>query len=104
MAAVQVGVVIVLLRLARRVDVLATRVETELGPLAERLLAVAGNLQQASSLAAVQVEFIVHRLLPFRARLAVFMVLLFQWAVYWGFIALIEVRCVQRLCSHRAGP
>jgi hypothetical protein len=56
MAAVQVGVVIVLLRLARRVDVLATRVETELGPLAERLLAVAANLQQASSLAAVQVE------------------------------------------------
>jgi len=56
MAAVQVGVVIVLLRLSRRVDVLATRVETELDPLAERLLAVADNLRQASSLAAVQVE------------------------------------------------
>ena len=56
MAAVQVGVVIVLLRLSRRVDVLATRVETELGPLAERLLTVADNLRQASSLAAVQVE------------------------------------------------
>ena len=47
MAAVQVGVVIVLLRLSRRVDVLATRVETELDPLAERLLAVADNLRQA---------------------------------------------------------
>jgi hypothetical protein len=56
MAAVQVGVVIVLLRLSRRVDVLATRVETELGPLAERLLAVADTLQQASRLATVQVE------------------------------------------------
>ncbi len=56
MATVQVAVVLVLLRLSRRVDALATRVEAELGPLAERLRLVAERLQQATSLAAVQVE------------------------------------------------
>jgi hypothetical protein len=56
MAVVQVLVVIALMRLSRRVDALATRVETELGPLAERLRAVAEHLQYATSLAAVQVE------------------------------------------------
>lgn len=56
MAAVQVAVAVTLVRLSRRVDVLATRVESELGPLAERLLGVADTLQQVSSLAAVQVE------------------------------------------------
>ncbi len=56
MATVQVVVVLVLLRLSKRVDALATRVETELGPLAERLRLVADHLQHATSLAAVQVE------------------------------------------------
>ena len=55
-AAVQVGMVVVLLRVSRRVDALAAQVERELTPLATRLRAVADNLQQATSLAAVQVE------------------------------------------------
>ncbi len=56
MAAVQVVVVVVLLRLSRRVDVLATRVETELVPVATRLTAVAESLQRVTGLAAVQME------------------------------------------------
>jgi hypothetical protein len=56
MAAVQVGVILVLVRLARRVEEVSQRVEREIAPLAERLSKVADNLQQATSLAAVQVE------------------------------------------------
>lgn len=56
MATVQVAVVLVLLRLSRRVDVLATRVETELVPVADRLKVVAESLQRVSGLAAVQME------------------------------------------------
>ena len=56
MAVVQVGVIVVLVRLAKRVDAVSQRVEREIGPLAERLTRVADNLQQATSLAAVQVE------------------------------------------------
>lgn len=56
MAVAQIGLFIALLRLGRRVDVLSARVEREFGPLAERLMHVAENLQQASNLAAVQVE------------------------------------------------
>ena len=56
MAGVQVAVTVVLLRLSKRVDTLATRVETELVPVADRLRLVAESLQQATSLAAVQVE------------------------------------------------
>jgi hypothetical protein len=56
MATVQVLLVVALMRLSRRVDVLATRVETELTPLAERLNIVAEHLQHAACLAAVQVE------------------------------------------------
>ena len=52
----QVGLLVAVMRLGRRVDVLSARVEREIGPLAERLMHVAENLQQASSLAAVQVE------------------------------------------------
>lgn len=56
MAVVQVGVIIVLVRLARRVDALATKVEHEIAPVAQRLQAVAESLQHASHLAGVQVE------------------------------------------------
>jgi predicted PurR-regulated permease PerM len=56
MAVVQVGAILVVVRLARRVDQLSGQIQREIGPLAARLTAVADNLQQASSLAAVQVE------------------------------------------------
>lgn len=56
MAVGQVGMLISLLRLSKRVEAMSVRVEREIGPLAERLTRVAENLQQASSLAAVQVE------------------------------------------------
>ena len=56
MAVVQVGVIVVLVRLSRRVEEVSQRVEREIAPLAERLTRVADNLQQATSLAAVQVE------------------------------------------------
>ena len=56
MAVVQIGLVIMAVRLAKRVDVVSTQVQRELGPLVERLTRVADNLQQASSLATVQVE------------------------------------------------
>jgi hypothetical protein len=56
MAIGQIGLLVAVLRLARRVDAMSVRVEREIGPLAERLTGVAENLQQASNLAAVQVE------------------------------------------------
>ena len=56
MAAGQIGLLVAVLRLAKRVDSLSARVEGEIGPLAQRLTRVAESLQQASSLAAVQVE------------------------------------------------
>jgi hypothetical protein len=56
MAVVQVGVIVVLLRLAKRVEDVSQRVEREIAPLAERLTKVADNLQQATGLASVQVE------------------------------------------------
>lgn len=62
MAVVQVGVIVVLMRLARRVDEVSQRVEREIAPLAERLTMVAENLQIATSLASVQVERIDHLL------------------------------------------
>ncbi len=56
MAITQIGLIVMLVRLARRMDALATQVEREIGPLAERLGAVADNLQRATALAGVQVE------------------------------------------------
>ena len=56
MAVVQVGVIVYLARVVTRVEQMSQRVEHELGPLVERLTRVAENLQQATSLAAVQVE------------------------------------------------
>ena len=56
MAVVQIGVVVYVARLSKRIDGLSTQIEREIGPLAERLKAVADNLQRATSLASVQVE------------------------------------------------
>jgi predicted PurR-regulated permease PerM len=56
MALVQVVAIIVIARLARRVDQLSRQVQQEIGPLADRLRRVADNMQQATSLAAVQIE------------------------------------------------
>jgi hypothetical protein len=56
MAAVQIGLIIVAVRLVKRIDVLSMQIGRELGPLTERLTRVAGNLQQATSLATVQIE------------------------------------------------
>jgi hypothetical protein len=56
MAVGQVGLFVAALRLTRRVEALSAQVERELGPLAARLTRVADNLQQATGLAAVQIE------------------------------------------------
>jgi len=56
MAVGHIGLLVAVLRLAKRVDTLSARVERDIGPLVERLTRVADNLQRASSLAAVQVE------------------------------------------------
>jgi hypothetical protein len=56
MAVVQVGLIVMAVRLAQRVDAVSTQVQRELGPLVERLTQVADNLQQASGLATVQIE------------------------------------------------
>ena len=56
MAVGHIGLLVAVLRLAKRVDTLSVRVEREIEPLVKRLTRVADNLQRASSLAAVQVE------------------------------------------------
>jgi hypothetical protein len=56
MAVVQIGLVVVAVRLAKRVDALSVQVEREFLPLAQKLSQVADNLQQATSLATVQIE------------------------------------------------
>jgi hypothetical protein len=69
MAAVQIGVILVLVRLARRVEQVSTQIEREIGPLTERLRSVADTMQHASTLAVVQVER-VDRMLSSAARRA----------------------------------
>jgi hypothetical protein len=56
MAVVQIGVIVYVARLSKRIDGLSTQIEREIGPLAERLKGIADNLQRATSLANVQVE------------------------------------------------
>ncbi len=80
MAVVQIGFIVVVARLARRVDRLSGQIERDMGPLADRLKRVADNLQQATSLAAVQVER-VDRLLSSAARRADETLALVQGAV-----------------------
>jgi hypothetical protein len=56
MAAIQVGVIVYGLGVARRVDKLLTQVEQEMKPLADSLNAIARDAARISSLAAGQVE------------------------------------------------
>ena len=56
MAGFQIGLVVFAVRLSKRLNVLSTRFEHEIGPIAERLANVAENLNHATSLASVQVE------------------------------------------------
>jgi hypothetical protein len=56
MAVLQVGLVVVVARLGRRMDELARDVRQDLRPLIERATVVAENAARASSLAVVQVE------------------------------------------------
>jgi hypothetical protein len=56
MAAVQIGLIVFAVRLSKRLEVLSTQVEREIGPLAEKLARVADNLQHATGLASAQVE------------------------------------------------
>ena len=56
MALVQVGIIVYGARLARRVDQLVTVVETEIKPALDRVSAMSGDLNRATSLAVAQVE------------------------------------------------
>jgi len=56
MALVQVGAILMMARLARRMERLSGQIQQEIGPLADRLRLVAENMQHATSLASVQVE------------------------------------------------
>lgn len=60
MAVVQIGLIVTVVRLARRVDALSTQVEREIGPLAAKLALAAENLQRATGLAAAQIERLDH--------------------------------------------
>lgn len=55
-ACVQVGVIVFALRVARRVDALADKVEHEITPLLANVTEMSRNAVRASSLAAAQVE------------------------------------------------
>ena len=66
-AVTQLLVCLAIVKLARRVDEVSGQIQKEIGPLAERLRHVADNVQQATSLAVVQVER-VDRLLSSAAR------------------------------------
>jgi hypothetical protein len=56
MAAIQVGAIVLGLRLARRVDQLTTQVERDIKPLLENLTAISAEAQRAVHLATAQVE------------------------------------------------
>ena len=56
MAVMQVGAILVVGRAARRVDRLATQIETEIKPLMANITEVSQNAVRASALAATQVE------------------------------------------------
>jgi two-component sensor histidine kinase len=55
-AGVQVGLIVVAVRLVNRVDALSMQFDREIAPLAEKLRRVADHLQHATGLAAVQIE------------------------------------------------
>jgi hypothetical protein len=56
MAAIQVGAIVVGLRLARRVDQLTTQVEHDIKPLLQNLTSISAEAQRAVHLATAQVE------------------------------------------------
>jgi hypothetical protein len=56
MAAIQVGAIVLGLRLARRVDQLTTQVEHDIKPLLQNLTAISAEAQRAVQLATAQVE------------------------------------------------
>ena len=56
MAAIQVGAIVLGLRLARRVDQLTTQVERDIKPLIQNLTNVTAEAQRAMQLATAQVE------------------------------------------------
>ncbi len=56
MAAIQVGAIVLGLRLARRVDTLTTQVEREIRPLIQNLTEVSAEAKRATALATAQVE------------------------------------------------
>ena len=56
MAAIQVGAIVLGLRLAKRVDHLTTQIEQDVKPLLSNLTAMTAEAQRAVSLAALQVE------------------------------------------------
>jgi len=56
MAAIQVGAIVLGLRLARRVDQLTTKLEHDLGPVIQNLADVTAEARRATALATAQVE------------------------------------------------
>ena len=56
MAAIQVGAIVLGLRLARRVDQLTTQVERDIKPLLQNITAISAEAQRAVQLATAQVE------------------------------------------------
>ena len=56
MAVVQVGIIVFAARLARRVDRMVDVMETELKPALDRVNAIGGDMNRATSLAVAQVE------------------------------------------------
>jgi hypothetical protein len=56
MAAIQVGAIVLGLRLARRVDQLTNQVERDIKPLLQNLTAISAEAQRAVQLATAQVE------------------------------------------------
>jgi hypothetical protein len=56
MAAIQVGAIVLGLRLARRVDQLTTQVEHDIKPLLQNLTAISAEAQRTMQLATAQVE------------------------------------------------
>jgi hypothetical protein len=69
MAAIQVGVIVYGLSLARRVDRLLSRVEQEMKPLAESINTIARDAVRISSLATGQVERIDHLMTDLTVRI-----------------------------------
>ena len=68
MAIVQVGAIVAALRVARRVDYIATELETGIKPLIANLTALSADASKAATLAASQVERLDKLLMDMAAR------------------------------------